>query len=97
MNDYEERIEIWQFEGQEATMVPIEDWWGKGKLLAEIPVRADFYFSNFNYHNFTHLDEDIAKILINGEKVPPKNYGHLLGFAQMPSTYFKIISCRKDA
>lgn len=97
MNDYEARIEIWQFEGQEATMLPIEDWWNKGKLLAEIPVMSYYYFSNFNYHNFTHLDEDIAKILINDEKVSPKDYGHLLGFAQMPSTYFKIISCRKDA
>ena len=97
MNDYEARIEIWQFEGQEATMLPIEDWWNKGKLLAEIPVMSYYYFSNFNYHNFTHLDEDIAKILINDKKVPPKDYGHLLGFAQMPSTYFKIISCRKDA
>lgn len=97
MNDFEARIEIWQFEGQEATMFPIDDWESKGKLLAEIPVNEYYYFSSFNYHNFTHLDEDIAKLFIDDKRVPPEDYGYLLGFAQMPYTYFKIISCRKDA
>lgn len=97
MNDYEARLEIWQFEGQEATMFYIGDWESKGKLLAELPVRSYYYFSSFNYHNFTHLDEDIAKLFIDDERVPSEDYGYLLGFAQMPYTYFKIISCRKDA
>ena len=95
--DFEARIEIWQFKGQTATMIDICDSIKEKKLLAEIPVNHYHYFANFNYHYYTHLDEDIAKLFINDKRVPPEDYGYLLGFAQMPYTYFKIISCRKDA
>lgn len=93
--DFEARIEIWQFKGQTATMIDICDSIKEKKLLAEIPVNHYRYFANFNYHYYTHLDEDVAKALAT--QVDPENQGILLGFAQMPYTYFKIISCRKDA
>lgn len=91
--DFEARIEIWQLNGQTATMIDICDSIQEKKLLAKIPVNYYRYFANFNYHYYTHLDEDVAKAL--AEQVAPENQGLLLGFAQMPYTYFTIISCYK--
>lgn len=92
--DFEGRIEIWQFKGQTATMIDICDSIKEKKLLAEIPVKYYRYFANFNYHYYTHLDEDVAKALAT--QVDPENQGLLLGFALMPYTYFSIISCYKE-